>query len=81
MKKLLITALIAFSIFGTGATSASKNTKKDIVYIADTGTKFHTSSCRTLKKNKYEGNCEYYDTFRNYLVNTNLWLYNLTFAV
>ena len=54
MKKLLITALIAFSIFGTGATSSSKNTKKDIVYIADTGTKFHTSSCRTLKKNKYE---------------------------
>ena len=54
MKKLLITALIAFSIFGTGATSSSKNTKKDIVYIADKGTKFHTSGCRTLKKNKYE---------------------------
>lgn len=54
MKKLLITALIAFSIFGTGATSSSKNSKQDIVYITDTGTKFHTSSCRTLKKNKYE---------------------------
>ena len=56
MKKLLITALIAFSIFGTGATSSSKNTKKDIVYITDTGTKFHTSSCRTLKKNNYSNN-------------------------
>lgn len=54
MKKILITALIAFSVFGTGATNSAKGAKNDIVYITDTGTKYHTSSCRTLKKNKYE---------------------------
>ena len=28
--------------------------KADVVYITDTGTKYHRATCRTLKKNKYE---------------------------
>lgn len=62
MKKIILLFLIVFSIFGSVipeklnnySETIRVNAKTDIVYIADTGTKYHTANCRTLKKNKYQ---------------------------
>ena len=61
MKKIFILFLVIFSVFGSTAQSKLNydevirvEAKTDVVYITDTGTKYHKSSCRTLKKNKYE---------------------------
>lgn len=57
MKKLVLSFLIVFTLFG--GTSISKlsyktNAKEKIVYIGEKGTKYHKYSCRTLKKTKIE---------------------------
>ena len=52
---LLITALLlaAFVTSVVVAQTATKaKPKSDTVYITDTGTKFHRSGCRSLKKSK-----------------------------
>lgn len=62
MKKIFILFLIVFSVFGSIAPSKLNDyghiirvdAKADVVYITDTGTKYHRATCRTLKKNKYE---------------------------
>lgn len=61
-EKIILLFLVVFSIFGSGIPenlinyneTVRVNAKTDIVYIADTGTKYHTANCRTLKKNKYK---------------------------
>jgi hypothetical protein len=50
---LAVTAVLAFALLGHAAPPRPIATPaKDIVYITKSGTKFHRSTCRTIKKSK-----------------------------